>query len=284
MGKRKGLGKGLGALLSDQSIQNIIKSEDKSKVEYIKLKDIVANKDQPRRDFSEESLKGLSESINKYGVIQPIILRNKDDKYEIVAGERRYRASLLSKLEEIPAIIMDIDDYNVDKISLIENIQREDLTVEEEAYAYKKLIEEYNLTQAQLAEEVSKSRSYIANTLRLLNLDQEILDLIQEGKLTRGHGRALLSFDKKDRMAIVREILEKGLSVREVEGKKTRKQNIKPVSKKLEEDIFVRDLEEKLVEKFNTRVKIFNKSDKGRIEIQYYSLDELDSIIQELLD
>ena len=289
MTKKKALGKGLGALLSNKSIENIIEDEGKNKIEYLSLSKVIPNKDQPRKDFSEESLKSLSKSIKEYGVIQPIIVREKAGKFQIVAGERRYRASKLAELEEIPAIIMDLDDFKVDKISLIENIQREDLSLEEEALAYQRLIEEHGLTQKELASELSKSRSYISNTLRLLKLDKEILNLIEEGKLTRGHARALLSYEEDERLDLARKIIEEDLSVREVE-KEASEKNSKKTSKKSkrdkkeDKDIFLLDLEEKLVEKFDTKVSIKDRNNKGRIEIEYYNLDNLNQILDKLLD
>ena len=182
--KKRGLGKGLSALLADRpEIDSLIKNKDdkkQEKIAYISLEEIRTKKDQPRKDFEKDALKELSESIKVHGVIQPILLRKKEDMYEIIAGERRYRASILAKLKEIPSIILDAKDEDVAKLALIENVQREDLNPIEEALAYKNLMEDFDLKQDQLAETIGKSRSYITNSLRLLNLDKEVIGLRRE--------------------------------------------------------------------------------------------------------
>lgn len=281
MAKKKGLGKGLGALLSASSFEDVI--DEKDYIEEIDIESIIPNKNQPRKNFSKESLEGLKESIENHGIIQPIIVRKKGTKYEIIAGERRYRASKLAGKKRIPSIVKDIEDMEVQKLALIENIQREDLTVTEEALAYKNLIEEYNLTQEELSKEISKSRSYIANTIRLLNLDTNILELIEEGKITRGHGRALLSIDKKKRESIVKEIIEDKINVRDVEerAKKLRKPKENKESHK-EDDIYIKDVEEELMTLLGTRVNLNISKNKGKIEIEFYSIDELNRVIDQL--
>lgn len=278
MTKKKGLGKGLGALLSNTTFEEII--DEKDYIEEIDIKKIIPNIEQPRKFFSEESLESLKESINNHGVIQPIIVRKKGSKYEIIAGERRYRASQLAGKEKIPAIIKDMENIEVKKIALIENIQREDLTVTEEAFAYKSLIEEYNITQEELSKELAKSRSYIANTMRLLNLDENTLGLIEEGKITRGHGRALLNIPKEDRDEIVKEILEENINVREVEKKVKNLKGKKVIKKEREEDIYIKDLEDELMEIFGTKIKLNIKNNKGKIEMEFYDLDDLDRLLE----
>ena len=278
LSKKKGLGKGLGALLSNSSLDDMI--DEKDYIEEISINKIVANKDQPRRTFSEESLENLKISIEEHGIIQPIIVRKKGTKFEIIAGERRYRASKMAKKDTIPCIVKDMDDLKVRKIALIENIQREDLSVMEEALAYRDLIEEYKLTQEELAKEVGKSRSYIANTLRLLNLDKDTLDLIEAGKITRGHGRALLSLEKEDRQNIINQIIDDNINVREVEEKvKSIKKPSKPRKSHNQDNLYIRDLEDELMSVLGTKVNLNVGKEKGKIEIEFYNTDDLNRLV-----
>ncbi|MDG2835039.1 ParB/RepB/Spo0J family partition protein, partial [Vibrio parahaemolyticus] len=199
--KKTGLGKGLSALIQDkESVDDLISdiTRGESKVVELNIEKIRAKKDQPRKSFDKESLENLADSIKENGVLQPLIVTKKGEYYEIVAGERRYRASKIANLKTLPCIIKDIDDVTASKIALIENIQREDLNPIEEAYGYKRIIEEYNLTQEELAKAIGKSRSYISNTLRLLNLDNRVIELIQNGELTMGHGKVLLSIKEEE--------------------------------------------------------------------------------------
>lgn len=196
MAKKSGLGKGLDALFSTTISEEV---EENEVIQNLKVSEIEPNRDQPRRIFEEEALNELSESIKRYGVIQPIIVSKKDDYYQIVAGERRWRASKKAGLNEIPAIVRENDEQKNREIALIENIQREDLNPIEKARGIKLLMEQYNLTQQQVAEVIGKGRSTVTNTLRILNLDDRVIDLALQGKLTEGHCKALLGFDNPDK-------------------------------------------------------------------------------------
>lgn len=287
--KKRGLGKGLSALLADKpSIDNLIneKSDKKEgKIEYISLDNIKIKKDQPRKDFEKDSIKELSNSIKVYGVIQPILLRKKDDMYEIIAGERRYRASKLASLKEIPAIVLDAKDEEVAKLALIENIQREDLNPIEESLAYKNLMEDFNLKQDELAETIGKSRSYITNSLRLLNLDQKVIDYLYNGDLTQGHGKVLLGIkDKKAQVELAEKIIETGLNVRKTEEEvKKAKEDKKTIAKKKissKRDSYIIDLEDQLIRTLGTKVNLNMGDKKGKIEIEYYSDEDLQRIFE----
>lgn len=287
--KKRGLGKGLSALLGDKpAVNNLInEKEDKreSTIEYISLDNIKAKADQPRKAFEKDSLKELSNSIKSHGVIQPILVRKKEDMYEIIAGERRFRASKLAKIKEIPAIILDAQDLDVAKLALIENIQREDLNPIEEAFAYKNLMEDFQLKQDELAETIGKSRSYITNSLRLLKLDQKVIDHLYNGDLTQGHGKVLLGIkDKEAQVELAAKIIETGLNVRktEEEVKKTRntKSNKDAPSKQSKKDPYVLDLEDQLIRALGTKVKLNIGDKKGKIEIEYYSDEDLQRIFE----
>ena len=279
--KKRGLGKGLAALIPDEPIADLLNEEiEKESILNIKLSLIEPNESQPRQEFEEESLEELKDSIKQYGVIQPIVVRNKDNKYEIIAGERRWRAAKLAKLTEIPCIIKDVDDKQAQKLALIENIQRENLNPMEEAYAYKSLMEDYGLTQEQVAKEIGKSRSYIANSVRLLNLDKEIINYIAKGQMTSGHGRALLSIgNKEERLKAAGSIVNNKMNVRDTEkmvknvGKKNQK------TKSVKKDPFVDEIEEKLMMVLGTKVKLSTKKDGGKIEIEYYGEEDLERIL-----
>ena len=281
--KKRGLGKGLAALLPDEPISDLLEEElDKESITNIDINLIEPNKDQPRRQFEKESLQELKESIEQFGIIQPIIVRKKEDKYEIIAGERRWRAAKAAKLENIPCIIRKTDDKEAMKLALIENIQRQDLNPIEEAMAYKSLIEEYKLTQEDLAKTIGKSRSYIANTVRLLNLDKEIIENIQEGKLTAGHGRALLAIpNKKERLKTANAIINDKINVRDVENIAKKSKGKKSKTKaKATKDPFIIDIEEKLMRTLGTKVNLISKQNGGKIEIEFYSDEDLERIIE----
>ena len=291
--KKRGLGKGLSALLADRpEIDSLIKNKDdkkQEKIAYISLEEIRTKKDQPRKDFEKDALKELSESIKVHGVIQPILLRKKEDMYEIIAGERRYRASILAKLKEIPSIILDAKDEDVAKLALIENVQREDLNPIEEALAYKNLMEDFDLKQDQLAETIGKSRSYITNSLRLLNLDKEVIDYLYKGDLTQGHGKVLLGIkDKEAQVELAKRIIETGLNVRktEEEVKKVKEENgDEPKSKTpVKRDPYIVDLEDQLIRTLGTKVKLNMGDKKGKIEIEYYSDEDLQRIFEILTE
>ena len=270
------LGRGLSALIPDISTE-------------IDLKNIYPNQDQPRRVFDEEKIKILSESIKNYGVLQPIVLKPDDKgKYMIIAGERRYRASKLAHKSEIPAVIKDIPMKDIMEIALIENLQREELNPIEEALAYRSLIKNYEVTQEEISEAVGKSRPHITNTLRLLNLPQKIMDMIDQGKITAGHGKALLRLtDENIQLELANKVIAEELSVRATEAlaKKICEDNIKEVPKKSKEkDVFIVDVEEKLRNIFGTKVNISKGKKKGKIEIEYYNEEDLNNIVSMLLE
>ena len=278
------LGRGLSALIPDISTEI-----DKKDIITIDLKNIYPNQDQPRRVFDEEKIKILSESIKNYGVLQPIVLKPDDKgKYMIIAGERRYRASKLARKTDIPAVIKDIPMKDIMEIALIENLQREELNPIEEALAYKSLIKNYSVTQEEISEAVGKSRPHITNTLRLLNLPKQITDMIDQGQITAGHGKAILRLsDENLQIELANKVIAEELSVRATEtlAKKITEENIKEVPKKVKEkDVFIVDVEERLRNIFGTKVNISKKKKKGKIEIEYYNEDELNNIVSMLLE
>ena len=281
--RSKRLGKGLSALIPE-----INEEIDKKDIVQIKLSKIRPNKNQPRKEFDEDRIKALSDSIKNVGVLQPIVLKPiEDNNYMIIAGERRYRASILAGKEEIPAIIKDIPIKDIMEIALIENLQREDLNSIEEALAYKNLIEDYKVTQEELSEAVGKSRPYITNTLRLLNLQNKIIKMIENGDITAGHGKALLRIeDKEKQLEVAMRIVEEGLSVRTVENiaKKIIENKEKRKIEKKEKDIYIIDAEEKLSNIFGTKVNISMNNKKGKIEISYNNEDELNDILSMIME
>lgn len=281
--RSKRLGRGLSALIPE-----INEEVDKKEIIQIKLSNIHPNKNQPRKEFDEEKLKALSESIKSVGVLQPIVLKPKDKgNYMIIAGERRYRASLLAGKKEIPAVIKDIPIKDIMEIALIENLQREDLNAIEEALAYKGLIDNYKVTQEEISEAVGKSRPHIANTIRLLHLEKKVIDMIESGDITPGHGKALLRIeDSEKQLELAIKIVKEGLSVRAVEeiakkiseNKDTKKSDRKP------KDIYILDVEERLSNIFGTKVNISRSKKKGKIEITYNNEDELNDIISMMME
>lgn len=284
--KKRGLGKGLSALLGDNQTVNTLINENKEEkynnIKYIPLNKINAKKDQPRKDFEMDSLKDLSKSIKSHGVIQPILLRKKEDMYEIIAGERRFRASKLAKLKDIPAIILDAEDVDVAKLALIENIQREDLNPIEEALAYRNLMKDFELKQDELADAVGKSRSYITNTVRLLKLDERVIDCLYNSQLTHGHGKVLLGIKDKDaQFELAKKIIETGLNVRKTEEEVKKVKNIKPKKPNHHpKDPYIRDLEDQLIRTYGTKVNLIRGEKKGKIEIEYYSEEDLTRIFE----
>ncbi len=282
---KKGLGKGLGALISSANALE----EARNSVLEIKINDIDPNSRQPRKTFDQERLEALADSIKEHGVVQPIIVKTEGSRYVIVAGERRWRAAKLAGLKTIPAIVKDISSREVMEIALIENLQREDLNPVEEAEAYQKLIEEYSLTQEEVAKIVGKSRVAIANSVRLLNLSSEITDMIVDGRLTSGHARTLITIsDKEKQKSLANRIVEKGLNVREaeklasLEGKKQKKNQKQKAVNKITAEMY--SLEEKLRSAYGTKVSIFRSKEKGKITIEYYSKEEFDRIIDIMLN
>ena len=280
MAKKTGLGKGLDALFSS-NINNEINSEEQLQegevIQNLKIIEVEPNRDQPRKQFDEEALTELSESIKKYGLIQPIVVTKKEDYYEIIAGERRWRASKKAGLTTIPAIVREDNKKKNQEISLIENIQREDLNAFEKASGIKFLMDEYDLTQQQVAEVIGKSRSGVANTLRILNLDPRVLELAKEGKLTESHCRALLVYDDSDRQynAALRYI-EKGESSREIE-RTTKRVQPKKIDRR--QEAIYRDIEDSFQGFFGTKVKLDPGKRSGKIVIQYSSNDDLARIL-----
>lgn len=281
--KKRGLGKGLSALIPDEPIDEILNSDDKNYIMDIDISLIKPNENQPRKEFNEESLDELRESIKTYGVIQPVIVRKMGKVYEIVAGERRWKASKEAGLKSIPCIVKDIEDFEATKLSLIENLQREDLNPVEEANAFKDLMDQYKLTQEEIAKIVGKSRSYIANSIRLLNLDDEVKDYLSKGEISSGHGKAILAIDdKKKQKKVARDIIDKKLNVRDAES--LVKDIKKNTPSRVEKDPYILDIEENLISKFGTKVKITQGNNKGKVEIEYYSDDDLNRILEILMN
>lgn len=278
MTKKKGLGRGIGNFLnSSEKIREVIE-EERSKLMEISTSDIVANEGQPRKNFNEEDLKDLAASIEKYGIIQPLLLKKKEDKYEIIAGERRFRAAKLACLEKVPAIVKDITDHESSRIAIIENIQRKDLNPVEEAMSYRHLLDSQDLTQKELAEEIGKSRQYIGNTIRLLNLDLRVLKLLEEEKISVSHGKKLLSIkdgDKqyKEAMRIIKDSLPVNNNKKSV--KKPRVQE--------KEDIFLEDMRSQVERSLGTKVNFKKRGKVGKIEIEYYGEEDLSRILDLIL-
>lgn len=285
MAKRKGLGQGLGALISED-LENEIVEQNKSGALNIKIGDIEPNRDQPRKTFDVDGLQELAESISQFGIIQPLIVTQKADYYEIIAGERRWRAAKIAGLKEVPIIIKDFSPEMILEVSLIENIQRENLNPIEEAIAYQRLIDEFNLKQDEIAEKVSKSRSAIANTLRLLNLSSAVQQMLIDEMISSGHARALLALDNQTtQYEVANKVFDEKLSVRETE--KLIKEAMQPKKKKvnqratIELDPVYKKIEDQVKELLGTKVTILKKNEKiGKIEIEYYSKEELDRILE----
>ena len=284
MAIKKGLGKGLDSMIPEKKTKAEMKeAQDKSLAE-IKISEIDPNMGQPRKKFDEDELLELAESIKIHGVIQPIILTKRGKRYEIIAGERRWRASKLAGLVKIPAVIREYTDKEIMEVSLIENIQRQDLNPIEEALAFKNLIDEYKMKQDDLAERVSKSRSAITNALRLLKLDDKVKAMLAEGLISTGHARALLAVeDKNKQQALATKIFDEKLSVREIE--KLVKQILENKEPKKEEKssekLIYKKLEDSLKSIIGSKVSIKGRNNgKGKIEIDYYSIEELDRITE----
>lgn len=294
MAVKKGLGKGLGNLIpeSDKEAQKtkVVEKVIEKKVivkepaeTIVKINEVEPNKNQPRRTFDEDALLELAESIKQHGVIQPLIVKKRDKYYEIIAGERRWRAAKMAGLKEIPIVIKDLSDQEIMEVALIENIQREDLNPIEEAQAYQRLIKEYNYKQDELAERVSKSRVAVTNSMRLLKLDERVQKMIIDDMISAGHARALLAItDSEKQYTIAMKVFDEKLSVRETEKLiKNLDKQVKPkVNTTSENDFIYRDIENKLKESMGTKVIIHNKdNNKGKIEIEYYSQDDFERIV-----
>ena len=284
MAKKTGLGKGLDALFSDKPLtqeeEEKILKDGEEVVQNIKIIEIEPNKEQPRKRFDNESLEDLAKSIKRYGVIQPIIVNKKDNYYMIVAGERRWRASKLAGLTEIPCIVRNNDDRKNREIALIENIQREDLNPIDKARGFRQLLDEYGLTQQELADIVGISRSALTNTVRLLNLDPRIMKLAEEGKLLECHCRSLMAIDdvEKQYKAALR-IIENGETVRDIERKVKNAKEAKSKKDPNYEAIY-RDIEDSFQNFFGTKVKLNAKKRSGTITIQYSTNEELERLLE----
>ena len=295
-GLGKGLGKGIDALIPNVETKEIKnkkenagnENQDKEFERTVKITMVEPNREQPRKNFDEDSLIELAESIKQFGLLQPILVQDRKTYFEIVAGERRWRAAKIAGLKEVPVIVRNLTEQEIVEISLIENIQRENLNPIEEAMAYKRLLTEFDLKQDEVAERVSKSRTAVTNSMRLLKLCDEVQQMIIDDMITTGHARALISIeDKEQQYAIAQKIFDEKLSVRDVE--KLVKDMNKPVKEKKEVkkdkslEIIYRDIEEKIKQALNTKVEIIAKGDGiGKIEIEFYNHDDLEKITDKL--
>ena len=292
MAVKKGLGKGLDSLITNK-VEKPVEPKGDEKVDnangavLMNINKVEPNREQPRKKFDEDALLELSESIKQFGVLKPLLVTERDDYFEIIAGERRWRAAKLAGIKEVPVIIKKLTEQEIMIISLLENIQREDLNPIEEAQGYKRLIEEFNLKQDEVAEQVSKSRTAVTNAMRLLKLNEKVQQMLIDEMLTTGHARALLAIDDQEKQyEVAQRIFDEKLSVRDTEKLVKNLQNEKvddPVSKnKIDPQLLAvyRDLEEQMKVVLGTKVFINPKDNsKGKLEIEYYSQDELDRII-----
>ena len=307
MAKRTGLGKGLGAIFGDEVMESAAEEQeakhqaksksaqepekkeeenDIGKELMVKVTAIEPNREQPRKDFNEEAMEELAESMKVYGVLQPLLVQKKGDYYEIIAGERRWRAAKLAGLKEVPVVIREYTKQQTMEIALIENVQREDLNPIEEAKAYQRLIQEFELKQEEIAARVGKNRVTITNSMRLLKLDERVQDLLIQNRITGGHARALLSVeDGQLQYELAGKIIAENLSVRETEKLvKSLSKKKNPKEKKVEDEsltLIFHDLEERMKSAMGTKVSINRKDkNKGRVEIEYYSESELERIVE----
>ena len=290
--KRNGLGKGLDSLIPDKKVKPAVsdKTEEKVKKEelnksgeiMVKINEVEPNREQPRKDFDEDALMELADSIKQFGILQPLLVQKKKDYYEIIAGERRWRAAKIAGIKEVPIIVKNYTDQEIVEISLIENIQRENLNPIEEAMAYKRLLEEFNLKQDEVAERVSKSRTAVTNSMRLLKLSPRVQQMIVDDMISTGHARALLAIDDEEQQFILaNRIFDEKLSVREIEkivkDLKNPKKEIKKT--KIEHTFVYENIEEQMKNIIGTKVSVNPKANgKGKIEIEYYSEEELERI------
>ncbi|EYE88650.1 plasmid partitioning protein ParB [Fervidicella metallireducens AeB] len=277
--KKSALGKGLGALIPE--IENTVQEENINSVKEIDINHICPNEEQPRKNFDDEKLNLLAQSIKDHGIIQPVLVKKEGEYYKIIAGERRWRAARIAGLKKIPVIEKELSETETMEISLIENLQREDLNPIEEAIAYKKLIDDFGFTQEKIANRIGKSRPAIANSLRLLNLDGKVMEYLIDGTLSEGHGRVLVSIeDKKLQYELAKKIIDENLNVRQTEKlisslhNKNKKSTTKP-----KKEIFIKDIEDRLKHILGTKVTINKGRKKGKIEIEYYSDEDLERII-----
>ena len=294
--KRGGLGKGLDSLIPDNGkgadrekkvkvVEKVVEKiiEKPSEVK-LKINQIEPNRDQPRKKFDETALQELADSIRQFGILQPLIVQERENYYEIIAGERRWRAAKLAGLKELPVIIRTMTDQEIVEISLIENIQRENLNPIEEAAAYRRLLTEFHLKQEEVAERVGKSRTAVTNSMRLLKLDERVQQMVVEEMLSTGHARALLAIEDPDlQFQTANKIYNEKLSVREVEKLVKKIGKEKPVKKEknFQQDAVFQDLEERMKASLGTKVSINRKDEqKGKIEIEYYSIEELERLME----
>ena len=286
--RKSGLGKGLDSLITDkvsqkQSDDHI--SDEKKNQTIVKISQVEPNRSQPRKNFDEDALSELADSIREYGILQPLLVQKRDDYYEIIAGERRWRAAKIAGLKEVPVIIKELTDQEIVEISLIENIQREDLNPIEEAMAYQRLLTEFHLKQEDLANRVSKSRSAITNSMRLLKLSDAVQQMIIREELTIGHARPLIGIeDEEEQCRIAKKIVDEKLNVRQTEklikNKEKRKKSEENQEKEDRLSCIYDDIQEQLKEILGTRVKVVPKKNRtGKIEIEYYSQDELERLL-----
>jgi len=289
--QERGLGRGLDALFA-----GAMEEDDNNRVVEVDIQEIVARADQPRRRFEEETLQELAESLREHGVLQPLLVRKHGKRYEIVAGERRWRAAEMAGLDKVPVIVKEFDDIEAAEISLIENLQREDLSLTEEARAYRQMIDRYGYTQELLAKKLGKSRTHVTNTMRIMNLSEGVLTLIDEGKISAGHARALLSLGSvEQQLMVAREIVEQGLSVRAVEEKARQKKgrsrtiksveviqlpDVTPIDTSRNRRLEIVELEERMQERWGTRVDIKPASQGGKIMITYYNDEDLNRLLE----
>ena len=279
---KKVLGKGLGALIQDKSEgskSSILDKKPQQGVTKIPLDRIKANKYQPRVDFDQKGLKDLAASIKEKGVIQPVLVRQKEDKYELIAGERRFKAAQMLNLKDVPAIIKDVSDLDSLELAIIENVQREDLNPIDQAMAYKRLLDEFNMTQESIADTIGKDRTTVANILRLLKLPQKIQEYVSRGTLSMGHARALLGLSTaSEQMRVCTKVIKNDLSVRDTE--RYAKKMGAPTKKKVQEkDPNLISVEESLRDLLGTKVKIIKSKKGGKLEIEFYSDSDLERII-----
>ena len=285
MASNKGLGKGLGALLGD--FEEV--SAEKSAYQLLPIYKVEPNPDQPRRDFDEEELQALADSISEHGIIQPLTVRELNSGYyQIIAGERRWRAARLANLSEVPVVIIEADDKKAMELALIENLQRQDLNPVEEALGYRSLMEDYGLTQEDAAKRVGKSRPAVANALRLLSLNPEVLDKVRSGELSAGHARAILTVkSEKKQLAAAQKIVALGLSVRQAEllcrnmAKEMPEKKEEPVTLKVD---YVAECEKQLSKQLGRGVKIVNGKRKGRFELEFYGQEDLEVLLNALMN
>lgn len=296
--KKKGLGKGLDSLIPDnkstkaskteiKSSDNSAKEESGSGEQMMNINKVEPNRDQPRKKFEEDALMELADSIKQFGVLQPLLVKKRKDYYEIIAGERRWRAAKMAGIKEVPVIIKDYTDQEIVEIGLIENIQRENLNPIEEAVAYKRLLEEFNLKQDEVAERVSKSRTAVTNSMRLLKLDDKVQQMIIDDMISTGHARALLAIDDKNQQyELATRVFDEKLSVREIEKlvKDIKNPKQPKVKKVIENEFLYKELANKMKDVMGTKVNIASKGNgKGKIEIEYYSEDELERMFDMIM-